>query len=140
MCIRDSFELLGAENHVLILGELVALHRVVAGHDLAILGTDVLLLEPRAALLVQHVERDARLRFRRRKQADGNRNKTEGDGGCADRASGHTKTLSRGGGGRGQARRPKLSYTTSVYARWNLRTRVINGLSSTFVILSLIHI
>src|SRR5882762_1131083 len=48
----ERLQLLGGKDHVLILGELVALDGVVAGHDLVVLGADVLLLESVAALLV----------------------------------------------------------------------------------------
>src|SRR5438552_5021013 len=48
----ERLQLLGAENDVLILGELVPLHRVVAGHDLVVLRADVLLLESGPAFLV----------------------------------------------------------------------------------------
>ena len=48
------------EGDVLILGELVALDHLVARDDLVVDGTDVLLLETRAALAVQQVERNPR--------------------------------------------------------------------------------
>ena len=50
---------------VLPLRELVALDGFVARDDLVVLGTRVLLLEPRPTLLVQHVEGHARLGFGR---------------------------------------------------------------------------
>jgi hypothetical protein len=80
----QRFYLLGAQHHVLILRELVALDGVVARHHLIVLRTGVLLFQSRAALFVQHVERHARLRFRRRVEIDGNRNETERDRGGAD--------------------------------------------------------
>ena len=56
--LLQSLELFVAEQHVLPLGELVTLDDVGALDHLAVLGADVLLLEPRPALLVQHVEMD----------------------------------------------------------------------------------
>ena len=55
----ERLDLLGREDDVLALGELVALGHLVPLHDLVVLGADVLLLQPGAALLVQHVEADA---------------------------------------------------------------------------------
>ena len=46
----------GVKTHVLVLGELVALDDVVLRDHVVFLGADVLLLQARAALLVQHVE------------------------------------------------------------------------------------
>jgi len=60
--LLERLELVRREDDVLILREFVALDGVVAADNLVVvLGTDVLLLEARTALLVQHVERDARL-------------------------------------------------------------------------------
>ena len=60
----ERLELVGREHDVLVLRELVALDRVVARDDfVVVLRADVLLLEPAVALLVEHVERHARLRF-----------------------------------------------------------------------------
>ncbi len=56
--LLECLDLLGRELHVLILGELVALHHVVALDDGAVLEADVLLPEPRPASLVQEVEGD----------------------------------------------------------------------------------
>ena len=79
--LLERLELLGRQDHVLILGELVSFNGVVARHDLVFLGAYVLLLEARAALLVEHVEGDARLGFGRRVDADGDRDEAEGDRG-----------------------------------------------------------
>ena len=61
--LLQRLQLFGAEDDVLILGELVALDGVIAADRVAVLGADVLLLEPRPTLFVQHVERHARLGF-----------------------------------------------------------------------------
>ena len=52
----ERLELLGLEQHVLILRELVALDDLLARHDLAACATDQLLLDARAVLLVDQVE------------------------------------------------------------------------------------
>ena len=57
--LLERLDLLGREGHVLVLGELVALHHVVALDDRAVLHTNVLLLEARAAGLVQQIEGEA---------------------------------------------------------------------------------
>jgi hypothetical protein len=73
-------QLFRREGHVLVLRELVTLDHVRAlDHD-AFARAKVLLLEPRAAALVQQVERDAGLRLRRRKQLDRDRDHAERDG------------------------------------------------------------
>ena len=88
--LLERLQLFGREDDVLVLRELVALDRFVAGHDfVVVLGADVLLLEPRAALLVQHVERHARLGLRGRVDVDGDGDEAEGDRGGADRAGWH---------------------------------------------------
>jgi hypothetical protein len=61
--LLERLQLFGREDDVLILGELVSLDRLLASDSLAVLRADVLLLESGAALLVKHVEGDARLRL-----------------------------------------------------------------------------
>jgi hypothetical protein len=61
----ERLDLLRRELHVLVLGELVALDHLVALDDRAVLDADVLLPQPRAAALVQHVEGDRVLRLGR---------------------------------------------------------------------------
>ena len=63
--LLDRFELVGAEQDVLALGELITLHHVFAGDDHVVLGADVLLLHACATRLVHHVEGDAGLGFGR---------------------------------------------------------------------------
>ena len=53
----EGFELLGLEQHVLALRELVAFDDLLARHDFAAAGVDQLLLYARAVLLVNLVER-----------------------------------------------------------------------------------
>ena len=60
----ERFELLGLEQHVLILGELVALDDFLARHDFAAARRDQLLLDARSVLLVDLVEGEGGLRFR----------------------------------------------------------------------------
>src|SRR5713101_2066009 len=92
----QGLELLWREEHVLALGELVALGHVVPLDDLVVLGTDVLLLEAGAALLVQQVEAPRGGRLARGKEGDGDRDEPEGDGGGGDRAGWHrTETIGR---------------------------------------------
>jgi hypothetical protein len=56
--LGKRLELVLGERDVLVLGELVALDHLIAGHDVAVLGADVLLLQLRPALAVQEVEAD----------------------------------------------------------------------------------
>ena len=60
----ERFELLGLEQHVLILGELVALDDLLARHDFAASRRDQLLLDARAVLLVDLIEGEGGLRLR----------------------------------------------------------------------------
>jgi hypothetical protein len=54
----QSLDLLGSESDILAFGELVPLGDVILLHHSAFFRADVLLLEPGAAGLVQHVEAD----------------------------------------------------------------------------------
>ena len=67
--LLERLELLGSEGDVAVLRELEALDHLVAGHDLAVLGADVLLLQPGAVLRVEHVEGHARRTRPRRRTA-----------------------------------------------------------------------
>ena len=89
----ERLELLGRQHDVLALGVLVALDRVIAVDDLVALGADVLLLEPRAVGVVQHVEVDVAGRLVGRVELGRDRDQTERDGGGADRACGHGKSI-----------------------------------------------
>ena len=75
----EGLDLLGREADVLALGELVALADLVLLDHRAFLRADVLLLEPRAAGGVQHVEADARGGLTRGKQVDRDGDQAEGD-------------------------------------------------------------
>ena len=92
--LLQRLQLLGREDDVLVLGELVALDRVLARHDDAFLGADVLLLEARAARrLVQHVEGDRPGRLRRGVELDRNRHEAEGDRQRCDGSGRHDFTF-----------------------------------------------
>src|SRR6202049_5114060 len=89
----QCLDLLGRELHVLILGELVALHHLLAFHDHAFLLAYVLLLQARAVGLVQQVEGDGVRRLSRGvelhrygDQPEGHRQRTYG-------TCGHVYTL-----------------------------------------------
>src|SRR5205823_14925771 len=88
--LLKRLQLLGREDDILIFSKLVTLDRVVAGDDLVVLGTRVLLLEARIALLVQHVERDGCLRLRGRIEIDRDGDEPEGDRGRGDRTRRHS--------------------------------------------------
>src|SRR6185295_3027857 len=75
----ERLDLFRRELHVLVLGELVALDHLVALDDRAVLDADVLLLEARAALLVQHVEGDRVLGLGRGVQLHRNGDQSERD-------------------------------------------------------------
>ena len=60
----ERFQLLGLEQHILILGELVALDDFLARHDFAAARGDELLLDARPILLVDLVEGEGGLRLR----------------------------------------------------------------------------
>ena len=62
--LLEGLELFGREDRILVLRELVPFDGVLAPDDLAVFRADVLLLEPRSALFMEHVERDAGLGFR----------------------------------------------------------------------------
>ena len=88
----ERLELVGGEDDVLVLRELVALARVLSTHDLVVvLGADVLLLEACPALLVEHVERHARLGLRGGVQVDRDGHEPERDGGGSYGTSGHER-------------------------------------------------
>jgi hypothetical protein len=77
--VAQRLDLLGRELHVLVLGELVALDHLVALDDRAVLDADVLLLQARAAALVQHVEGDRVLGLSRGEQLHRNCDQSERD-------------------------------------------------------------
>src|SRR5262249_48437631 len=88
---RVTFELLQlvvADPHVLVLRELVAAYERRAVDDLVVHGAEGLLLDPRAALRVQHVERDVGRRGRG-VHPDRNRHEPERDRSRADRMRRH---------------------------------------------------
>ena len=89
--LLQGLEFLGGEHHVLVLGKFIPLGHVVPGHDLTVLRTGVLLLEPGAAFLVEQVERHGAGRFGRGIDVNRDRDQAEGDGGGADRTSGHER-------------------------------------------------
>ena len=72
----DLLDLVGLDDDVFVLAELVALHDVGAVDDLAIRLTNVLLLEPRLVGAMEHVEGNAAA-ARTRKQAHGHGNESE---------------------------------------------------------------
>ena len=78
----QRLEFLGSEQDELAFGELVSLNHVLPGHDLAGFGSDVLLLEARAVLLGDEVERNLLGGLRRRVELyrDGNEPKAYGSG------------------------------------------------------------
>src|SRR4029079_1790463 len=86
---REHGELLVVHHHVAVLGELVALHQVLALHHLVLGRAVVLLLHPPAALAVQPVERDARRALAGRVELDRDRNEAEGDGAGSHRTCSH---------------------------------------------------
>src|SRR5205814_1636835 len=88
--LGEGLDLLVREGDVLILRELVAPDGLLAGHDLAVLRADVLLLEARAALAMQHVEGDRGLTLGRVEEADRYRDEPEGNGSRRQRTSAHT--------------------------------------------------
>ena len=75
----ERLQLLGREDDELSLGELVALGHLVPFDDLAVLGTDVLLLEAGSILLVHHVEADTGGRLARGIQTYRDRDESERD-------------------------------------------------------------
>ncbi len=77
----ERLDLLGREDDVLALGELVSLGDLVPLHDLVVLGADVLLLEPGAVLLVHHVEADVGGGLAGGIEIDRDRNQSERDRG-----------------------------------------------------------
>src|SRR5690606_32525654 len=87
-------DLLVGELHVLVLGELVALHHLVALDHLAVLLADVLLLQARATTLVQQVEGNGVGCLGGGVQLDRNGHQAEGDGQGTDGAHGHEEYLS----------------------------------------------
>src|SRR5262249_48500479 len=89
-------QLFRREDDVLVLRELVALHDVFARDDDLLLDADVLLLEPRAAGLVQHVEGDRLARLGGRKQLHRDRYEPERDGQTCDRSCSHHASRLRG--------------------------------------------
>src|SRR4029079_6174016 len=76
--------------------ELVSLDHLLARNDLSVLLTDVLLLQTGPALLVEHVEGDARRGLRRRVQLHRNRDHAEGDGRGRYRSWGHNPSRQKG--------------------------------------------
>jgi hypothetical protein len=85
----ERLELLGREDHVLALAVLVALHRVLAVDDLVALRADVLLAEPGAVRVVQHVEVDVSARLVRRVELRRDRDEPERDGRGTDATGRH---------------------------------------------------
>ena len=86
----QGLQLVGREHHVLVLGELVALHHVLARDDHFLARAQVLLLQPRAARLVEQVERDpAPLRLRGRVQLDRDGDQAERDARGSDGSRWH---------------------------------------------------
>ena len=75
--LLERLQLLLGEEDVLAARELVALHDLVAGDAPLVLRTEELLLNPAAALPVQHVEADLFARFGGRKELHRNRDETE---------------------------------------------------------------
>src|SRR5487761_54712 len=102
--LLHGLDLRRLEGDVLVLGELVTLHHVVALDDGAVLETDVLLPEARAAPFVQQVEGDRVPRLRRAVELDGYRDEPERDGVRSDRPCG--PDCLRGYGSRLSGRRP----------------------------------
>src|SRR6185312_14135771 len=87
--LLQGLDLLRLEGDVLVLGELVTLHHLVALHDGAILEAHVLLPEARAAALVQQIEGDRVPRLGRAIELDGYRDESERDGQRSNRPCGH---------------------------------------------------
>ena len=87
--LLQRLELLGREEHVLVLRVLVALCDIVPLDGLVVLGAHVLLLERRAALFVHHTERDGLRRLPGRVEPDRDRDQAERDGGRTDGMSSH---------------------------------------------------
>src|SRR5262249_43307944 len=77
------------ELHILVLGELVALDDVLARDDHLFLDAYVLLLQARAACLVQHVEVDSLARLGGRIELHRDGNHAEGDGQRRNRSRSH---------------------------------------------------
>ena len=91
--LLQRLQLFRREDDVLVLGELVALHRVLARHHDAFLGADVLLLQARAARrLVQHVEGDRAGGLGRRIELHRDRHESEGHRQRCDGTGSHTFT------------------------------------------------
>ena len=86
----QSFQLLGREHHVLVLGELVAFDHVFARDRDLFLDAEILLAQARAARLVQQVERDGAARLGRRKELDRNRHQPERNRQRCNRSRRHT--------------------------------------------------
>ena len=57
--VLERLQLLGSEHHILVFGEFVALDHLGALDEFAVRHRDVLLLDARAVLLSQQIERDA---------------------------------------------------------------------------------
>src|SRR5262249_19870733 len=87
--LLERLQLLGGEDHVLVLGELVALHQVLTGHDLVVHRAPDLLLDAALALVVELIERDLRRALGGRVQLHRDVHQAEGDCPRADRASRH---------------------------------------------------
>src|SRR5690606_24050219 len=85
----QRLELLRRKDDVLILGELVALHHVLALYGHFLLDAQVLLLETRSAALVQECGRDGSARLCRRIQLDRNGPEPEGDCQRSNRSCSH---------------------------------------------------
>src|SRR5437867_6219745 len=94
--LLERLQLLWREDDVLVLRELVTLDRVFTPNDFVVLRTGVLLFESRTALLVQHVEGDRRLGFRRGVEIDGHRDEPEGNRGGGYRPSRHGRRVREG--------------------------------------------
>ena len=87
--LLHRLQLLGREHHVLVLREFVALDHVLARDRHFFLDADVLLLQPRAAGLVQQVEGDRLARLGGRIELHRDRHQPERDGQTRDRSCSH---------------------------------------------------
>src|SRR5262249_49546097 len=87
--LLERLQLLGGEDHVLVLGELVPLDQMVTRHDLVVHRAPDLLLDAALALVVELVERDRRGALGRRVELDGDVPQAEGDCPRADRTCRH---------------------------------------------------
>ena len=88
-CLLEGLQLLGREHDVLVLGEFVTLDHVFAGDRHVFFDADVLLLEPRAAGLVQKVEGDRSACLGRGEELHRNRDQPERDTQRAYRSCSH---------------------------------------------------